>query len=300
MPQPALHLIVADRALARWDAAGTAPFDHRADGTADAFRLGAVAPDMGLFPGGSATFSSCTHLHRTGELTRCLLRHARTPVQEAFAWGWLTHVLADASIHPIVNHHSLRVGTGTLADHVRVEVGIDVALACDDVALQSRRFHHPLRPADMRFVDSAFDEVYGWRPGMPALMRMQRGMLGFTRLCVHFATVAPTLCWNQPAAAAPPLASALTWRLVSALSGERSTAYAYMNPLRPDADLLAEVGGALQWVEQQLDGFVSLGLDGLPDYDLQTGSAEIADDGIGVFVGPRPAAGIRRHGLPGR
>jgi hypothetical protein len=271
MPQPAVHLIIANRALARWHSAGATPFEAGADGAANAFRMGAVAPDMGLFPGGMPSFSSHAHLHRTGELTRRLIHQANTPLQQAFAWGWLTHVLADAAIHPIVNAHALAQGNGSLADHVRVEVGIDIALACDDGALHQQRLHCPFRRADLRFIGEAFKDVYGWRPNTCALMQMQRGMLHFTRLCVHFATVAPTLCWHEAATTPPPLASSLTWRLVSALSAEHSTAFAYMNPLRPAAGLLGEVSEAFSQIDTALEALLQHGLDFLPDYDLQTG-----------------------------
>jgi hypothetical protein len=103
MPGITLHFVLASRVLQRWSAApGTAPFDLDDPVARNAFYHGAVGPDIGYLPGGHRILSELAHQVSTGKLTGRLIQSARTPSERAFAWGWLTHVLADREIHPLI------------------------------------------------------------------------------------------------------------------------------------------------------------------------------------------------------
>lgn len=122
------HLRIArtllDDASSSWDAARRQP---------ECFLLGANAPDFGSFPGGHSILSDCAHYVRPADLARTLLRFSDSDVQRAFALGWLTHVIADALLHPVVNREAgRRLGAGrevAFAEdplmHIRVEFGFD-------------------------------------------------------------------------------------------------------------------------------------------------------------------------------
>lgn len=283
MPQPALHLLYAADALQRMRTVNSLPFDPSDTHHANAFMVGSLGPDMGLFPGGSAEFSRLAHTGRTAELTRALLRHASTPEQHAFARGWLSHVLADVRIHPLVNkaaaQHAVseeRAADGPLwlVDHVRVEVGLDAWLAWRHPTLTPLRLRPALDRSTISFIADAFDDVHSHRPSPTALLQMQRGALHFTHLALHFATtIARTLCWKRDGTTGTlPMASVLAWRLVTALSSRRTVVHAYLNPVMPAAWLLRDVDNALPRLHEELLAALDHGIDNLPDYNLEDGS----------------------------
>src|SRR5262245_36459925 len=100
MPGIIVHTLLGTQILDRWRADPTnTPFRPDDDSLRATFLSGSMGPDMGMFPGGDPLFSDLAHYVRSGELTRTLVREARTDPQRAFAWGWATHVLADSLIH---------------------------------------------------------------------------------------------------------------------------------------------------------------------------------------------------------
>jgi hypothetical protein len=280
MPQPALHVLIGTDLLQQWRR-GTriAPFDPTDPALANAFLVGCLAPDLGLFPGGSAAVSRLAHTVRTGELMRELFRRARSERQLAFAWGWLSHLTADVAIHPLVNHTAAEVASrrgtcSTIADHVRVEVGLDAWLAWRNPRLQSLGLAPALRRYDWLFVTEAYAAVHGHTVTATQLLQMQRGLVRFTRLAVHFATVAARhLCWNEPAAADQvPAATALLWRVVTLLSSPQTVAHAYLNPAPPAPELVARVQRGMDASMAEFDRYRNDGLAALPDFNLETGS----------------------------
>lgn len=130
-----MHL--AGRVLSDWRRSPRrAPVDPGRPEVRHAFLHGALAPDSGFVPGTDRSVSEFAHYVRPADLTRALLAEARSPADEAFAWGWLHHVLVDVELHPLVGR-----GVGELlhgdrerrvdamedeAVHVALEVGLDV------------------------------------------------------------------------------------------------------------------------------------------------------------------------------
>jgi hypothetical protein len=116
--------ILLDDASSPWSAARNQP---------ECFLLGANAPDFGSYPGGYAILSDCAHLVRPADLVRNLFSLSDGDVEQAFALGWLTHVVADVILHPVVNREvGRRLGAGRdvtfvedPAMHIRVEFGFD-------------------------------------------------------------------------------------------------------------------------------------------------------------------------------
>jgi len=181
LPNVTLHFLLADRVLdGRGARSGSAPFSIRDPAALNAFRQGALGPDMGYFPGGHRFLSDLAHCVRSGDLCRALMETARTRLERAFAAGWLTHVLGDALIHPWVGRgvgalregdpHHFVSGDRDPVGHLRVETGLD--------AFYSHRFPDVRRQvtapvfngASVAFLARAFRVTYGVRFDRPLLL----------------------------------------------------------------------------------------------------------------------------------
>ena len=172
MPGVTLHFVVAERALETWRSSpGGAPFDVADAAALNAFYHGAVGPDLGYFPGGHRILSDLAHCVRTGELARTLVKSAETPTERAFAWGWLTHVLADREIHPLIGRgvgslltgcrHTFIDGSSHPQAHLRVEMGVDAWFAREHPAVLAVRLRPAFDKSSIGFLTSAYARVYG-------------------------------------------------------------------------------------------------------------------------------------------
>lgn len=277
MPQPALHLFISDLTLRRWrDLPHLAPFDTTDDDAVNAFHHGCLGPDYGLFPGGDAGLAAVSHTGHTGVLLRSLMDRAVTPAQRAFAYGWLTHTLADVAIHPLINGAAADLAGGarhTLADHIRVEVGVDVHFVWQNATLQNLRMRPAFDRDGFAFFADAVRTTHAYAVTTAQLVQMQRGMLHFTRAALHFTTsLARDLCWEGKSVTghSNPGTAAL-WHVLTAVSSRRSTVHAWLNPVRPAAWLAADVAAALVTLQRSIDMHVATGLRDVPDYNLETG-----------------------------
>lgn len=271
MPQPALHLLLARRTLERWQGAGGAPFDTAGRDVVNAFLHGSLAPDMGNFPGGSTAFARQVHTRRTGAVARTLLRSAATPRERAFAWGWITHVIADALIHPLVNEYALRRAPGVV-EHVRVEVGIDVWFCWKNPLLQGMRLDPAFDRGGYAFLAAALADPGGIAVTGAQLARMERGLILFSHGAVHFATTVARHIWWRDDVSTVPLGSTLLWHTAAFLSPRESVVNAYLTPHVPEPALVRSVEHALRTFETMLDDVVADEAASLPDYDLENGS----------------------------
>lgn len=276
MPQPALHLLLARQTLERWQASSTAPFDTKDDAAVNAFLHGSLAPDMGNFPGGSRPLARLVHTRRTGDLQRALIARARTQSELAFAWGWLSHIIADVLVHPLINDDverrtSRRVPE--IVEHVRVEVGIDVWFCWQHPALADLRLLPAFGRDGYGFLGDALYAVIGANVSPSQLVQMERGLIMFSHAALHFATtVARELCWRDAPPGCAPLGSALLWRTASLFSPRNSVVNAYLNPHVPEPRLVRRVEAALHRFDVMLDESIADGAETLPNYDMEDGS----------------------------
>ncbi len=101
-----------------------------------ALLAGAVAPDLGLFPGGPRRMSELVHGGPGCAFARRLWNARQTAAERAFAAGWLLHLRADAATHPWIERRAAALATrgGARAPlavelaHLRVEWGCDCRL----------------------------------------------------------------------------------------------------------------------------------------------------------------------------
>jgi hypothetical protein len=274
MPQPAIHVLLATSLLQHWrDSPSLSPFACD-DATSSAFIHGSLGPDLGLFPGGAPELSRLAHFGRTGALLRSIAGHSTTDTERAYAWGWLTHILADIAIHPLVNRAAVeKYGVRTLAGHVRVEVGLDTHFTWQHSVLTAFRVSPVFGNAGFAFVRRAYNEVHQLALTDAQMAAMQRGMVRFTNLSLLFATsLARELCWRDARAASGRSSAATAlWQVASRVAPRDTLVEAYLNPLLPVPWLLDDVGGIIDGFNDVVDGYVASGIEGMPDYNLETG-----------------------------
>lgn len=279
MPGPALHLALAETIYARWASAPlSAPFEPCAR-TRNAFLHGALGPDAGYFPGGDPLLATLAHHARTGEFCRALVAEAERDEEEAFAWGWVTHVLADVAIHPLVNDAcgELRTGTRTALwgeavarEHLRVEMGLDAAVG----APPERMRLAPARAEALGGVARAYRRTFGAGPAAERIVAAHR----------HVAPLLGMLAWWSALArrAAPPegrgcpLAAAALHLLGSACPAG-SEARALFSPVAPPPWLRAEVEEIRAGFPDWFDAHFASGLRFLRNHCLDTGDVAEAD-----------------------
>lgn len=308
MPNVTLHLVLADRVLERWEEApASAPFDPRDRTARNAFYQGSLGPDVGYFPGGEVFLSDLAHYVRAGDLTRALVRSAATERQRAYAWGWLTHVLGDQAIHPLVGEAAgeLRTGrrggfVGVSEDrtaHVRIEVGLDALFSERNPELRDRRTTAVFDRRGVRFLAGAYREVYG--------LEIDGSLL----LASHHAAVRMS---NHALAAIGVLGSALAsapesgtlrsgrWILEQALSavrdglGRESMILAFLNLAPPSSWLVREVEALVESFAERFETYFGPGLDELPNFNLDTG--RIQANGPGSRCAERTRRALERAG----
>ena len=283
MPGVAVHLHLARRVLDRWDRRPrTAPFDILDPTLVNAFRVGAMGPDAGYVPGGFRPLSDLAHSLRSGTLTRALLDGARTSLERAFAWGWVTHVLADTRIHPLVGLAVGELRTGSRAvfidggqdtlAHIRAETGLDAHYVGDprETSLQSVFDLHSIS-----FLRGAYRRTYGVAPDRRRLLashcrlprRMSQG-LWLTRLSK---TMLPTV----PGAQDEPSPI----RHVRARVGRTSVPAAFLLPAAPRPWFLEAVRAVEEKFEQDVAEVRATGGDCLPNVNLDTGGPDLCEVG---------------------
>jgi hypothetical protein len=288
MPGVTLHIVLAERALSLWEGgAAPAPFALDDPVALNAYRHGAVGPDLGYFPGGDRVLSDLAHCVRTGALTRALLRTAATPAERAFATGWLTHFLADALIHPLIgravgelltgSRETFVDGSSDLLGHVRVEVGLDAWYARRRPDVCGRRLLPAFSEEEGGFLARAYAATYGVRLPQPMFSRS----LGVSSRRAGQALVILRLMGGLLGPARGLAASALRGALGAAYRSRalRSPTLAFLNPVDPAAWLLDEVERASGEHSEGVLRHAAEGGAALEDVNLDTGRPLAGEEG---------------------
>ncbi len=306
MPNVTLHALLAERVLEEWPATDGAPFDPAEEAHRNAFLLGSFGPDLGYFPGGEPFFSDLAHYVRSGDLTRALIDRARSPTEHAFAWGWVTHVLADRAIHPAVGEAVGEHLTGRrrfirasadLSTHVRVEVGLDAHVSHRHPGLRGR----PLRPvfdgATVAYLAEAYRDTYRIPVDATLLLDTQHRavrMAGHALLTIG--TMGTLLARRHRSAAIRGLRRTLAGLLLAVRTGttDESMILAYVNPLPPRAWLVDAVEETIAGFPRWFGEVWSDRARSLPDWDLDSGETHPGE--IRSEVGRRAAARVEAMG----
>jgi hypothetical protein len=276
MPGWGVHLLLAGRV-----GAGRLP---RSPVARAALLLGAIAPDMGYFPGGDRLASDLAHYVNSAALARALGRLARDDAGRAFAQGWATHVVADAALHPLINRAAGALAgrdtAATYADdpvaHIRVEQGLDAAVTARLGRPAAPRVAGALRRATTALLEAAYRETYGLDR---TRLRLGGSVRAAARFCPWLMTYDRVVGWwlgKTPAADRP--GSLLTAgfgcaRAVTRLA-PRSVAFALAHPVAPPDWLLDAVVGDIASFAARFAALEASGFAAVPDSNLDTGEVE--------------------------
>ncbi|MBV9108732.1 MAG: zinc dependent phospholipase C family protein [Gemmatimonadetes bacterium] len=288
MPHAALHFHLAGMVLARWQGSpARSPFEV-SPATRNAFLHGALGPDMGYFPGADPLISQLAHHARTGALCRALVAEARSEVEAAFAWGWVTHVLGDVAIHPLVNEACGELllgrrtpvwGASAGSAHLRVEIGLDAVFCARFPALRALRLGPALGPAGVRFVARAYARTYGDAPAPAAFLHAHQqvaslaGALGaLQRVSARAVPEA-----RDPLGRLVRVGAGVPLKLISILCPRGSHAHGLFTPVPPPAWMLAEVRGIAEGFADWFDSHYVSRLRFLRDHCLDTGEVHHGD-----------------------
>jgi hypothetical protein len=292
MPGVTLHFVLADRALHAWRTHASAPpFDLDDPLALNAFYHGAVGPDLGYFPGGDPLLSDLAHCVRSGTLTRQLIASARTARERAFAWGWLTHFLADEAIHPIIGRGVGELLTGcrdhfmdgasNLLAHLRVEMGLDAWHAERAAVVRRRRLKDVFGSQEIHFLVRAYEATYEVAMDAASFLRSHRTTTRRVGQTLGTIRVVAALMDGSGL----PVPSALRRFLRAAYDRRalQSVGLAYLNPVHPSDWLLEEVDTALRsHTARFMEHFLG-GVRDLKDVNLDTGRPlplEVEHDGV--------------------
>lgn len=300
MPNAVLHFLLARSVLEEWEAAPLrAPFEPSAR-TRNAFFHGAIGPDMGFFPGADPLVSRLAHHARTGALCRALIAGAERDDERAFAWGWVTHVLADVAVHPLVNEACGELlegdrarpvwGAAAGAVHVQVEMGLDAAFLRNHPEIAGIRLVPALDGAGVEFVRRAYRETYDAAPATPVILAAHRRVTVASRaLTVLQRCAARAMDRSEGRGALLRRAgAALPLRALAAGMPAGSCARGLFTPVAPPAWLLAEVRDVAAGFADWFAGHHASGLVFLRDHCLDTGE---------VHGSETPAARAALHDL---
>ncbi len=288
MPSVTLHMVLADRVLERWlDDPTCAPFDPSEQTFVNAFYQGAFGPDLGYFPGGQRFLSDLSHLVRSGKLTRTLFQAARTPLERAFASGWLTHVLADKEIHPLVgrgvgeflygDRFVFADGSVHQGAHVQVETGLDAFYSHLFPGIRRRRMAPVFDGASIGFLVGAYRHTYEVDFDPTVFMSSHLATVRMSVQGLVSIGVMSTALMTEPLS---PTFAGARWFIQRALSllksglMKDSLLLAFLNPLPPTTWLVEQVG-------KVVDGFADIffrhfdeGARGLADFNLDSGRVD--------------------------
>jgi hypothetical protein len=253
----------------------------------NAFRQGALGPDLGYFPGGHRFLSDLSHLVRSSDLARVLVRTADTPRERAFAWGWVTHLLGDQAIHPLVGRGVGEVllgdrdafvdGAQDTGTHVQVETGLDAFYSRAFPGLRHRKMWPVFHGSSIRFLVQAYEAIY--RASMdPTLFLVSH--LATVRMSVQglisigvMSKALPDGQTSLPTAGAQRLLQQALAMVKRGLGCE-CLLLAYLNPIPPSEWLLKAVNEVVDSFAERFFFHFESGLQRLPNYNLDTGMVE--------------------------
>jgi len=303
MPCATVHLLVADLALRQWSNGVRPPF-RLTNETRDAFLHGSLAPDVGFIPGVDRFVSELAHYHRPADLARALMSRSSTAEQQAFSWGWVSHVLGDVEIHPIVGravgeriHGSRDIRMDAAEDvetHVSVEVGLDIAVR----ARAPDTSNPPRRPlfddTSMGWISDALESVYHVRWTPQLLAKWHRTAVHRTRHWPNFLSLLERGAgeWRAPRR---PVATGLLTAL-SKVPFKRTPARGFLSPRKPPGWVMAQFDRSVDRVLEDLMYFGQAGIDALPNRNLESGLAQEQGDAHPASIAVRNRLSVLNPG----
>jgi Zinc dependent phospholipase C len=286
MPGPALHLRLASEVLDRLPLLPSGvPFPVEDGICRLAFLMGSNAPDMGYYPGGNLLLSDLAHYIRSADLARNMIRAAETGPERAFAWGWVTHILADVWIHPLINRRAGELlrgpggGFSTYANdplsHVRIEAGLDGYFLLREGPIDT-----PAEPpgsigSTWDFLAEAYRQTYGARFSTETFLRGLNSIYHFAPLLLKLGHITGTRFHGGQRGGAP-LGRALLGLAACGTAAfcSGSPLNGLTHPLKPPPSLVEETSKVINAFAQGFHRHYVAGLSDLPNYNLDTGETD--------------------------
>ncbi|MFQ5524612.1 MAG: zinc dependent phospholipase C family protein [Acidimicrobiia bacterium] len=249
---------------------------------------GALGPDMGYFPGVDPLLSGLAHYVCPVRLARALLDRASTPVEEAYAWGWLTHVLADAQVHQHVNRVAGLIDHGSadlpstpsdsVAAHVMVEVGLDAQRMVEHPGSERIRLRPVFDRSGIGFIAGAYAETYDLEFEPSTLLAAHLAVVRYQPILFRFLwLMGRRQAGRYGVVDLAFLPALMAVRASTAVFARRSLLYGATHPLPPPEWFLAQVEEVFGSFAAVFYSHLAEGLAALPELNLDTGEPEDPD-----------------------
>lgn len=285
MPGIAIHGVIATRLLDAWPASTAVPLRVENPCVRNAFRAGAMGPDMGYAPGGARFVSDLAHYVRGSDLFRVMLDRARGDEETAFAWGWASHVLADVAIHPLVNRAVGERLTGEAGRsisfhqdnsmHIRIEAGLDAGYLAAHDAPPTLSFQPVFDARSAAMLTGAFDAIYGVGVAShTAVLRSHRRASAASRMLEAIVSLTAGRPRTMRLRAWAVLAGAA--QRFTAIVAPRGPTHAFTHTFPPTAALLRQTTAEVDALVGHFFDLVNGQVHEYPNYNLDLGVEEHA------------------------
>lgn len=229
------------------------------------FALGAIATDSGYIQPKDTFTADLAHTVGSIQLSRTILRLADTPLDRAFALGWISHAILDRHSHPVINAQSgLVSGVDhplTYADnatlHSAVELGIDASWIQELPALPFAKLRKQI-PSAALLLASAYKDTYGIE-FPPTLFASN-----LYRLLHALSLLYRIYCWNR-------------LDLFRSIPQTRSRWKAILFPMKPAPSFQEAMGQAIKSALEDFSNGIKHHFVHLPDINLDTGVRGFCD-----------------------
>lgn len=279
MPGAALHFTLCTRLVG--EQSGQEAIDVNRDERWQAFLSGAVGPDVGYFPGGETRLADLAHHLQPAPLALTLLGFASTPLQEAFAYGWISHVMLDQVVHPLINRRvaelrgrpddEVSYGDDPIT-HIRVETGLDAAFFPGNEPAFATLMDRNTMAEVNRLVFLSFQAVHG---GVVSRSDVEKSIRASERarpwLKRYLALLSRTARGRAKPGRQPSLVRPREPVAGSLLPGLLPRVAALLRPITPDARLAEAVDRVLVRTADRFRELQAGGFADLPNLDLDTG-----------------------------
>ena len=285
MPGHLLHLQLARELLSDSDGWQAPKWSDNPEAV-NAFYHGAIGPDMGYFPGADTLLADLSHYVRPGVLVREMLHHAESDVEEAYAWGWASHLISDVEAHvrvvnprcgEIVNGSSDRpaIYAESPATHIAVEVGLDAAQLRSMPKVDQIRLKSAFDESTIRFLRQAYLTTYDLDIDESRLIRSHHAVARFQALIFRFTALIGRrqlglqLSWTDRLL----LVAYLPAKWLTSI-GTRSRAYGATHPDRPPGWVISETEDMSGSFQSTFAGHLANEFASLLEINVDTGAVD--------------------------
>ncbi len=258
-----------------------------------------MGPDMGYL-GGYGLLTDLAHYIQATDLARAMTMTTENDRDLAFAWGWVSHIVSDVIVHPIINAAVGRQANSapmSYADdptaHIRVEMGHDAYYAARRRMVGVKPVYSTENNAFVR----ALHSTYGSYIDARRVLRCHRKATKRVQLALQVSSV------NSRRNSSP---ANISWQsralhvVLKALSNGRTTSllHAITRPIPPDSQLIESMPLAEQQIMETFFKCADDNLATLPNYNLDLGVVEHSPEDKSYALTQRTRQFVANQGTP--